>query len=209
MAGLDNNQQYYLNKPKVMQAPNKNSNIIEKIHISDQQKNNTLKILHLNIHGLSHKIDELVIPLLPNPPLILCLSEHHLKLDEIMNTNLDMYTLVAQFCRQTFKQGGVCIYVLNNLQFNSINLDKFNREKDMEICALTLSLSACSAILICIYRSPIGNFNFFLKQLKSILNKNFKLSADIILCGDFLTLTIWMTLPRKNYILIQSLLPLV
>jgi endonuclease/exonuclease/phosphatase (EEP) superfamily protein YafD len=51
--------------------------------------------------------------------------------------------------------------------------------------ALTLSLSACSAILICIYRSPIGNFNFFLKQLESILNKIFKLSADIILCGDF------------------------
>jgi hypothetical protein len=90
MAGLDNNEQYYLNKPKDMQAPNRNINVIEKIHISNQQKNNTLKILHQNIRGLSHKIDELVIPLLPNPPQILCLSEHHLKIDKIMNTNLDM-----------------------------------------------------------------------------------------------------------------------
>jgi hypothetical protein len=96
-----------------------------------------------------------------------------------------MYTLGSQYCRQTFKQGGVCIYVLNNIQFSPINLDKFNKEKDLESCVLKLCLTTDSIILICIYRSPIGNFKFFLKQLESILNKICKLSTDIILCGDF------------------------
>jgi hypothetical protein len=42
-----------------------------------------------------------------------------------------------------------------------------------------------SLIIICIYRSPTGNFNYFLNQSESILNKIYKVSTDLNLYGDF------------------------
>ena len=119
MACLDNNQSVY--RPIDTQCLNNNPHAIEKTHILNHTKFNTIKICHQNIRGFFHKFDELLISLLLNPPEILCLSEHHLKIDEIINTNLDIYTLGSQYSRQTFKQGGVCIYVLNNIQFRPIN----------------------------------------------------------------------------------------
>ena len=89
------------------------------------------------------------------------------------------------FCRTTFKQGGVCIYVSNDIQFQSIDLVQFNREKDLEICAINIHLPCNKLVIICIYRSPTGNFNYFLQQLEYALDKLYKVSSDLILCGDF------------------------
>jgi hypothetical protein len=36
-----------------------------------------------------------------------------------------------------------------------------------------------------IYRSPTGNFKYFLNQLEVILNKIYKIGTYIIICGDF------------------------
>jgi hypothetical protein len=79
----------------------------------------------------------------------------------------------------------VCIYVSKNICFNAINLDQHIKEKDFEICAIKLcSVSSCCTV-ICTYRSPTGDFTYFLNQLESILDKNYKTSTNIILCGDF------------------------
>jgi hypothetical protein len=77
------------------------------------------------------------ISLLYNAPHVLCLTEHHLQTEEIENVNLGQFTLGTQFCKQTYKQGGVSIYVSSNIQFNTINLDQHNREKDLEAYYLT------------------------------------------------------------------------
>jgi exonuclease III len=147
---------------------------------------NKLIVLHQNIWGISHKIDEILISLPPNAPQVICLTEHHLQTEEISNVNFGQYTLHSAFCRQTFKQGGVCIYISMNSYFNStINLDQYIKEKDLEICALKLCTLSRNFTVICIYRSPTGNFTYFLNQLESILNKIYKTSNDIIFCGDF------------------------
>ena len=91
----------------------------------------------------------------------------------------------GNFWRKTFRQGGVCIYVSHDIQFNIINLDKHNKEKDSEICAINIHLSSRRLTVICLYRSPTGNFNYFLKQLELVLNKLHKASSELILCGDF------------------------
>ena len=91
--------------------------------------------------------------------------------EETGNVNLGQYALGATFCRQTYKHGGVCIYVSKDIQFNAINLDQYNKEKDLEICTLKLCLLSSSVTVICIYRFPTGNFTYFLNQLESILNK--------------------------------------
>jgi exonuclease III len=79
----------------------------------------------------------------------------------------------------------ICIYVSKDIQFNAINLDQYNKEKDLEICALKLRLLSSSFTVICIYRSPTGNFSYFLNQLESILKKMYKTSTELIFCGDF------------------------
>ena len=103
-------------------------------------KTNSLRIFHQNIRGLVRKSNELLFSLTPDPPQVLCLSEHHLRIEELTSLNLDSYTLGAQFCRQKFKQGGFCIYISKDFQFSFINLDQFINEKDLKICALKLHL---------------------------------------------------------------------
>jgi exonuclease III len=105
--------------------------------------------------------------------------------EEIGNINFGQYSLATTFCRQTFKQGGVCIFISNKICFNVINLDQFIKEKDFDICALKICLLNNSFTINCIYRSPTGDFSYFLNQHESILNKICKTSTHIILCGDF------------------------
>ena len=75
--------------------------------------------------------------------------------------------------------------VLKDTQFNTINIDEYNKQEDLEICALKLRLLSSSFTIICICRFPTGNFTYFLNQLESILNKMYKTSTELILCGDF------------------------
>jgi len=146
---------------------------------------NNFKILHQNIRGIFHKIDELLISLEETSPHVLCITEHHLRMEELNNINLGYYILGSQYCRQSLKQGGVSIFVSRDIQFHNINLDHFNKEKDLEICALRISFPHENLIIICIYRSLIGNFKHFINQLEVILNNLYKVSIHLILCGDF------------------------
>jgi exonuclease III len=142
-------------------------------------------ILHQNIRGISNKIEEFLHSLSPNPPQVTCLTEHHLRIEEIENVNLSQYTFGTKFCRQSYSHGGVCIFVPVNIQFSVINLDQYCKEKDIEICALKLYISSHSFTIICIYRSPTGNFTYFLNQLESVLNQIYNSSTEVIWCGDF------------------------
>ena len=107
-----------------------------------------------------------------------------MRTEEIGNVNLNQYTLGATFCRQTYRHGCVCIFVPKNIEFHTVNLDQDNKEKDLEICFLKLHILSNSFTIICIYRSPTGNFSYFLDQLESILNKSYKTTNGLILCGD-------------------------
>ena len=104
---------------------------------------------------------------------------HHLTTEQISTIKLDQYTLGASFCRQTYNHGGTCIYVLKDIQFHTIDLDQFNTEKDLKIWALRSSLTSCNHTIIFIYRSLIGNFNYFLNQLETVLSKLHKTSTEL------------------------------
>ena len=146
---------------------------------------NNFKILLQNIRGIFHKTDELLISLEETSPHVLCITEHHLRMDELNNINLGHYILGSQYCRQSLKQGGVSIFVSSDIQFHTINLDRFNKEKDLEICTLRIGLPHKNLIIICTYRSPTGNFKHFINQLEVILDSLHKVSTNLILCGDF------------------------
>jgi len=70
-------------------------------------------VFHQNIRGLGDKTSELLGSVLPMLPHVLCLTEHHLKEQEIENLSIAHYTFGAKFCRQNLKQGGTGIFFMN------------------------------------------------------------------------------------------------
>ena len=182
MANLEANQSAVHNS---INANNKNHTFSFKKLSHKPCTLNQFTILHQNIRRISNKIDEFLNSVSPNAPHIICLTEHHSRTEELSNVNFGHYSLGASFCIQTYSHGGVCIFVPKNTQFHAVNLDQYNREKDLEICALKLNISSNSFTIVCIYRSPTGNVFYFLYQLELILTKIYKTSNEIILCGDF------------------------
>jgi len=77
----------------------------------------------------------------------------------------------------------VCIYIHEDLQYFSISLDTYCKEKDIEVCAVKLNITSEQIIILAIYKSPSGNFTNFLKNLDSILNTWYSNETEFIICG--------------------------
>jgi hypothetical protein len=86
-------------------------------HLTDMHKSTNFIMLHQNIRGLTHKIDEFLISLSCINPQVLCVTEHHLQPDEINNIHLGQYTLGTYFCRRMYKYGGVSIFISKTYNF--------------------------------------------------------------------------------------------
>jgi len=151
---------------------------------SQVPQNKSLKIFHQNVRGLGNKTNELYCHLHHDLPHILCLSEHHLSESELQLIHLANYSLGASYCTKTFLKGGVSIFVYRNLKYNTINIDEYNIDKDIEACAIPLDSTFNKLCILVIYRSPRGDFTSFLKQLDLILQKLYKNKYNIVICGD-------------------------
>ena len=78
----------------------------------------------------------------------------------------------------------MCIFVREDFDFFSIPLDKYCKEKDIEVCAVRLQKPPIQLIILAIYRSPSGNFTTFLKNLDSILSTWYSNKIEFVICGD-------------------------
>ena len=114
----------------------------------------------------------------------MCLTEHHLNDQEINLTAFDQYKLSAKFCRKHHKNGGSCIFVHESTNFNTIPTDHIYKEKDFEICATKLDFFNTNVIIIVIYRSPSGDYNYFLQKLELFINSVRTTKSQLIICGD-------------------------
>jgi hypothetical protein len=124
---------------------------------------NSLKVLHQNIRRLRDKNDELTCSLnsFDIIPHVLCLTEHFATTQNISFINLDNYQLSSSFSHTTFCGGGACIYIRKDLIHKSINVTQFCVEKTFEICVPHVHIGTVGFMILCIYRSPSGNFIFF------------------------------------------------
>jgi hypothetical protein len=105
-----------------------------------------------------------------------------------MNSNspfIPLYKLGATYSRNTLKCGGVCIYIEEDIEYSNINLTQYCKEQDLEIVALKLKFNKQKFIILCAYRSPSGDFLYFIENLDYILSSLQKVDTKIILCGDF------------------------
>jgi hypothetical protein len=75
-----------------------------------------MNIYHQNIRELATKLGELISHLHPHYPHILCITEHHLKQQQIKHIIMENYNLGASYCRNQFEKGGVAIFLYKNIQ---------------------------------------------------------------------------------------------
>jgi len=116
------------------------------------------------------KLSQLSNILYSELPHIICITEHHLKDFEMDVMTIEYYKLGTKFCRHQCKNGTVCIFVHESIDFHSVSNHHICKEKDLEICAVKLNLSKIKIVIITIYRSPTGNYNYFLRKIDSLLN---------------------------------------
>jgi hypothetical protein len=149
-----------LNNPYFKTKPNsKDSHFIRRTkNIEDKGR---FRLFHQNIRGLKGKVNELLLSLLDETPHIICLTEHNLKEGEIEITHIPKYKLGAKYCRLKLKNGGVCIYIMDNLIYSNICTQKYNKEQNFEICAIQINTQENNVIILCIYRAPSGNYDNF------------------------------------------------
>jgi hypothetical protein len=118
-----------------------------------------LSILHQNIQSIGNKNIEVDLALKSDLKDIdvLCFTEHWLKEDYLKLIHIDQYELVSYFSRTQHNHGGSCIYVVKNICTNNLNFfQDISADKDFEVSAT--ELVDYSYIIVCIYRSPDGNF---------------------------------------------------
>jgi hypothetical protein len=138
---------------------NSNDNVISSMgsHMygnKNDDKNYSLIIYHKNIHGLKIKTSKFMLSLFEEMPHLICLSEHHLKYNEIDIADIPTRKLGAKYCRTSLKCGGVCIHIHKNIEYSNIDLQKYCKEQDLEIAAVTLKLAKKNVIAFCAYRAP-------------------------------------------------------
>jgi hypothetical protein len=86
-------------------------------------------------------------------------------------TPIEYYEIGGKFCRWQYKNGGVCIDVHESIDYGFIATHHICKEKVLEICAIKMNLSKVKIAIITIYRSPTGDFSYFLKELESFLSR--------------------------------------
>jgi exonuclease III len=97
----------------------------------------------------------------------------------------NQYKLEAKFCRKNYKCGVVCIFIKENLHFANINMVKYSKEMDKEICAIKIHTPSCAIVIVMVYRSPTGDVTYFLNTLETAIDQLHTNTTNIILCGDF------------------------
>lgn len=141
-----------------------------------------INLLFINIQSLANKIEELEIILNKYNYNVLCIAEHWQRSQEIMFSPLEGFKLGNSFCRSQNVHGGVCIFLAHNLAFKTVDLSRFSGELDFEVTGV--EIVTLNLIIICIYRSPRGKVDIFLRSLENMLRCLMNKKCKIIIVGD-------------------------
>jgi len=145
---------------------------------------NSLNIFHQNIRGLGNKSDELMNSFVVDSinSHILCLNEHHMEEQDLLNLTLMSYYLGSSYCHWNLQKGGVCIFVREYRSFNKVGISLHFTNQTLE-CATELETKS-SNLIWALYRVPFSNFNQFIKTLDATLKYLYNPKSEFLICGD-------------------------
>ena len=158
-------------------------------HDNNTDLANSINIFNQNIRGLRSKSKELIhsFEIDNTDPHILCLSENHMKEQEVLHLKSEGCTLESSFCQKHLQTGSVWIFARKDMNVNKIDISQNCKERDLEICAVELKTKASKLIILSIYRAPTGDFNRSLKNLDDTVKYLHKPKAEFLICGDINT----------------------
>ena len=150
------------------------------------RKLHKLVILHHNVQSLYNKLLDISISVSTDDinADVLCFTEHWLKMNQIDTVYIDQFKLVSSFSRSTRSGGGSSIFIKDFLRTKEVvYINRLGCESTFEVSAI--ELTDFNLIIICIYRSPDGNFAEFLSILESVICKVQSKGINLFLCGDW------------------------
>ena len=113
----------------------RNSPTYIKVNSALKDSSNNHNVYHQNMTDLNGKLSQLSKILYSELPHLICITEHHLSDLEIDTMSIEYYKFGAKFCRCQYKNGGVCIFLHESLDFSTIPTQNICKGKDLEICA--------------------------------------------------------------------------
>jgi hypothetical protein len=84
-----------------------------------------------------------------------------LQAPDILQVNLNSYTLGSSFCRQHLTTGGVIIFVKNNIKFGYIESTQFCKEQDIECCPVQSDIKLSKLCFIALHGAHSRDFGIF------------------------------------------------
>jgi exonuclease III len=159
---------------------------LSKISLGNTAQTKSLVIYHQNIRSIKNEKDELAILLNSegNNPDIVCISEHHLSVNELCTFSMIEYNTATGFSWHVYKNGGVCILVKDNTLCQVLDLSSFSIERIFEACAIRITINKVKLCIMCLYRAPDGDLNQFIEQLDVMFQHLRSKNIRLIICGD-------------------------
>lgn len=141
--------------------------------------------MHVNVQGISNKIDSIEVLLLEENPDIFCVSEHWSSEAALESINWKNYKFVCSFGRVDHKHGGTAIFSHLDIKIKQLSyIDGVCMELDFEACGGLFDIHNKKFGLLTVYRSPNGCFDSFFNNLTASLEILKEHCSDIVLCGD-------------------------
>jgi len=99
-------------------------------------------------------------------------------------TNTVDFKLTSVFCRRSSDHGGSGIYVRDGLETKEISYFAGISEENIFEMSL-IQLPGYKLCIVCIYRSPDGQFDKFLNKVELVIQKLVMKDKILILCHDW------------------------
>uniref|UniRef100_A0A6P7GKF3 Uncharacterized protein LOC114339953 n=1 Tax=Diabrotica virgifera virgifera TaxID=50390 RepID=A0A6P7GKF3_DIAVI len=141
-------------------------------------------MFHVNLQCISNKVD-MINAFLADKKFydVICFSEHWQTEENLKLINISGFSLANFFCRVEKKQGGVAIYVKENLMYSSLNLNEYNVEQTSEFCAIYIPSMRTNVLTV--YRSGNGDCDLFLVNFENVIAFLLNKADKLIILGDF------------------------
>ena len=145
-----------------------------------------IKIIHLNIRGYLHHINDLKQDNIICSSDIICLTETHLRKSDVLHINSQPNKHYTQYRKDRFAgvdKGGIIMFINPNINSTCLNINI----PQLEFLAATTSLTPENKlIIITIYRRPNTiSIQCFIQLLQKLLSNPILVQKKIVILGDF------------------------
>jgi hypothetical protein len=152
-----------------------------------------LKIVHLNVRGITNKIDQIEDFLNSEKPDLFLVNEHGLDHESILALSINNYDTVVAYGRKNKGMGGTAIFkrsrpnclILENVKPTDIG-QKISEETIFECVETNFTVGKSHFTLVSMYRSPYSNnLDEYFRKLYEYLDKLDNKNRHIIIGSDF------------------------